>query len=113
MQDGGRFPLLPAARLPLKTGVTHLKTVAKAPCSRFVQIKRCCAVQVTTGTPQCERHCCLLSKKQRTKQSAMQAASIESQQLKSEEDAPEASMPPFHLAFPVNDLEQTKAFYGR
>lgn len=47
------------------------------------------------------------------KASAMQAASIGSQQVKSDIHGTEASMPPFHLAFPVNDLEQTKAFYGR
>lgn len=43
----------------------------------------------------------------------MQAASIGSQEVISDVHATEASMPPFHLAFPVNDLEQTKAFYGR
>lgn len=52
LQAGGRFPLLPAARLPLKTGLTHLRTVAKAPCSHFVQTKRCRAVQVTSGIGQ-------------------------------------------------------------
>ena len=40
----------------------------------------------------------------------MQAASTKAQQAKTDKDA---AMPPFHLAFPVNDLEQTKSFYGR
>lgn len=43
----------------------------------------------------------------------MQAASTESQQAEADAHATVDSMPPFHLAFPVSDLEQTKSFYGR
>ncbi len=42
-----------------------------------------------------------------------QAASTTDVQEKLGSHPSSSAMPPFHLAFPVNDLEQTKSFYGR
>ncbi len=43
----------------------------------------------------------------------VQAASTTDVQEKLESHPSSSAMPPFHLAFPVNDLEETKSFYGR
>ena len=47
------------------------------------------------------------------KPSTVQALATTAQPAAPESAAANTSMPPFHLAFPVSDLDQTKAFYGR
>lgn len=81
----GRIVLVRAARLPVQTDFTHVETAAEVPRIRHIRKQRHVSVR---------------------------AASTESQQAKADVHATSASMPPFHLAFPVNDLEQTKSFYG-
>ncbi|DBB09809.1 TPA: hypothetical protein ACH3X3_001429 [Trebouxia sp. C0006] len=66
-------------------------------------------------------HCTALTKVKRNnrrtprsadKPTVAQAASTTDVQEKLGSHPSSSAMPPFHLAFPVNDLEQTKSFYG-